>query len=417
MSGNASNTLSIDRTQRRCPKCSALATTTTEGYDSLTGLLNHRAFLDALSRARGQCRRRNERLALILIDVDHFRRINQAHSHAVGDRVLAWLGASLGRLGRASDIVSRHRWDRFAVALPGSCETQTCQVAGRWARQLFSRPLVMGDRTFSVRASFGLADTSPGFVESEQELIERAEHALTVAKQRGGGCIVGFSALPNDAPSRQRLDQASLEAVSRWIGTTRHQLKRAYLESTRALVGAVEAKDTYTRRHSMRVSDYAETLGTRLGVPPSQLESLKTAAVLHDVGKIGIPDAILRKRGPLTRSEYDVVKQHPETGLRILGHASFLSAELPIIRHHHERWDGLGYPSGLAGREIPFGARILAVADSLDAMFSRRSYKKRFDVAGVRRELLRCAGTQWDPDVVQAALQWLDDSPESFTAC
>jgi putative nucleotidyltransferase with HDIG domain len=194
------------------------------------------------------------------------------------------------------------------------------------------------------------------------------------------------------------------------------QLKRTCVESTRALVGAVEAKDPFTRHHSLRVSGYAETLGARLRMTAAELESLKTAAVLHDVGKIGVPDAILQKPGRLTEEEYDVVKQHPETGLRILGHASFLSAELPIIRHHHERYDGGGYPSGLAGRQIPFAARVLAVADSLDAMFSSRSYKQRFDVPRVRQELKRCSGTQWDPQVVRAALQWLDESPETFTA-
>jgi HD-GYP domain-containing protein (c-di-GMP phosphodiesterase class II) len=158
----------------------------------------------------------------------------------------------------------------------------------------------------------------------------------------------------------------------------------------------------------MTVSDYAESLGTRLRLPASQIESLKVAAILHDVGKIGVPDAILQKPGPLTDEEYDAVKQHPQTALQILGQASFLSSELPLILHHHERYDGGGYPAGLAGDEIPFGARILAVADSLDAMFSRRSYKAGLTVDRVRRELDRCAGTQWDPAVVEAAAGFLD---------
>jgi HD-GYP domain-containing protein (c-di-GMP phosphodiesterase class II) len=191
--------------------------------------------------------------------------------------------------------------------------------------------------------------------------------------------------------------------------------RRPFLEAlSRALVGAVEAKDPCTRHHSVRVSEYAQTLGARLGLPPTLLESLRTAAILHDVGKIGIPDAVLRKPGPLTAEEYDVVKRHPDTGLRILGHASFLSAELPIIRHHHERYDGCGYPSRLAGAQIPLGARILAVADALDAMLSTRTYRENADLAGARRELQRCAGTQWDPDVVKKALEWLDASPDTF---
>jgi diguanylate cyclase (GGDEF)-like protein len=343
-----------------------------------------------------------------MIDLDRFSELNEAHSRAVGDRALAWIGASLKRLCRCGDFVARYRWDRFAVTLPGSGERQAGELAQRCLAHLFRAPVVLDGRRLTLRASIGVAQCAPGFVEPERDLIERAEHALAVAKQQGGGRTARASSIAEDRPSRQRLDRASLEDVSRWIGTTRQQLKRTYLESTRALVGAVEAKDPHTRRHSMTVSDYAESLGTRLRLPASQIESLKVAAILHDVGKIGVPDAILQKPGPLTDEEYDAVKQHPQTALQILGQASFLSSELPLILHHHERYDGGGYPAGLAGDEIPFGARILAVADSLDAMFSRRSYKAGLTVDRVRRELHRCAGTQWDPAAVEAAAGFLD---------
>ena len=221
----------------------------------------------------------------------------------------------------------------------------------------------------------------------------------------------------DDARRRRPHERAAADDAAQGCGALNGLLdRRPFLDAlSRALVGAVEAKDPCTRHHSERVSEYARTLGARLGLPPSLLESLRTAAILHDVGKIGIPDAILRKPGPLTAEEYDVVKRHPDTGLRILGHASFLGAELPIIRHHHERYDGGGYPSRLVGTQIPFGARILAVADALDAMFSTRTYRKNADLAGAHRELQRCAGTQWDPDVVQTALEWLDASPDTFT--
>ena len=179
---NTPDTLLGDDQRHRCPNCLAVPYSTTEGYDSLTGLLSHRAFLGALSRARGQCRRRNEPLTLMLIDVDRF--------------------------GRSGDVVSRDRWDRFAVALPGACEAQTCRIARRWAERLFSRPVDLGGLSIAVQASFGVAESSPGFVEPQQDLIEQAEQALLVAKQRGGRCIVGFSEIPHDVPSRQRLDRA-----------------------------------------------------------------------------------------------------------------------------------------------------------------------------------------------------------------
>lgn len=388
----------------------------TQHHDPLTGLLAHRTFLEALSRARSQCRRRNEPLSLLMIDLDRFGDLNEAYSRAVGDRVLTWVGVSLKRLCREGDIVARYRWDRFAVALPGCTEQQAVELAQRCLNTLFRDPQLVDGQRLSVRASIGAAESGRGFVENERDLIERAENALSVAKQRGGKRTVGFSSIADDLPSRQRLTRASLDDVSRWIGTTRQQLKRTYVESTRALVGAVEAKDPHTRCHSLRVSDCAEALGTRLGLPASQTEALKVAAILHDVGKIGVPDAILQKPGPLTDEEYDLVKQHPQTALRILGHASFLNAELPLILHHHERYDGAGYPAGLAGGKIPFGARILAVADALDAMSAHRSYKPGFSVERIRQELRDCAGRQWDPVVVDAAIGWLGSASEDFAS-
>lgn len=382
--------------------------------DALTGTLNHRAFLEAVNRSNGLCRRRNEPISVLLLDLDRFRKVNEDYSPAAGDRVLAWVGALLRRLCRDGDVVSRYSWDRFAAALPGSTEAQACEIAQRCQERLFGQPLRLGSVAVAVTASFGVAELSPGFIESPRDLIDRAEQALAAAKRAGGRRIVGYSTVAHSAPSRRRLDQASVETISQWIGALRQQLRTAYLESTQALVGAVEAKDPHTRQHSWRVSDATVELARRLGLSAAQVESARTAAVLHDIGKIGVPDAILRKPGPLTADEFALIQQHPQTALQILGQASFLSAELPIILHHHERYDGRGYPAGLAADQIPFAARILAVADSLDAMSSQRSYKARYSLDGICRELEACAGTQWDPTVVAAALDWLDSTPDAL---
>jgi HD-GYP domain-containing protein (c-di-GMP phosphodiesterase class II) len=189
-------------------------------------------------------------------------------------------------------------------------------------------------------------------------------------------------------------------------------LRRLYLESTRALVAAVEAKDACTEKHSVIVSEYCERLGVRLGMSREEIVTLKTAAILHDIGKIGIPDSILLKPGPLTASEFSVVRRHPERALQILGHASFLKGELPLILHHHERYDGSGYPGGLIGDAIPLGARVLAVADATEAMLSLRGYKPSYDVERVQRELALGAGVQFDPDVASVAIDWLDACPD-----
>ena len=197
-------------------------------------------------------------------------------------------------------------------------------------------------------------------------------------------------------------------------GMLRHHLRSAYVESTRALVAAVEAKDPHTQAHSLAVATYAEAIGMRMRLPMRMIETVRAAALLHDVGKIGVPDAILTKPGPLTDQEFDIVKRHPETALEILGHVSFLSEERPLILHHHERYDGRGYPAGLAGDRIPIGARILAVADALDTMFAPRTYKRPYDVDRVRTELAAGAGHQFDPAVADVTLRWLAETPCDF---
>jgi len=183
------------------------------------------------------------------------------------------------------------------------------------------------------------------------------------------------------------------------------------LESTRAMVAAVDARDPYTRAHSVSVANYAVAIGRRMGLSAATVESLRKAALLHDVGKIGVPDAILTKPGPLTADEFNTVKRHPEIAIEILGHLSVLADQLPMILHHHERYDGRGYPSGLIGEGIPLGARILAVADALDTMLSQRTYKPAYNVDQVRAELIACSGRQFDPAVVQATIAILDEQP------
>ncbi len=179
-----------------------------------------------------------------------------------------------------------------------------------------------------------------------------------------------------------------------------------------ALVAAVEAREPMTARHAQTVSRYSCRLARDLGLRRSTIDTLKTAALLHDIGKIAIPDAILRKPGPLTEAEFEIMKQHPKAAVDILKHTSFIQDERPIILHHHERFDGAGYPNRLAGTDIPQGARILAVADTMDAMLSARTYSNSSTLAETRDELARCSGRQFDPTVASAAVAWINESPD-----
>jgi putative nucleotidyltransferase with HDIG domain len=181
-----------------------------------------------------------------------------------------------------------------------------------------------------------------------------------------------------------------------------------------ALVRAVDAKDSYTRRHSEQVAHYAKAIAEAMGLPARLIESIHIAALLHDIGKIGVPDRILTKVGTLTEEEFWHIRRHPALGAEILGTVGLFKAESLLVRHHHERWDGCGYPDGLTGEESPLGARVIMVADCIDAMLMERTYKKGYSVEKMLTELTRCAGTQFDPKIEAAALAWCQSHREAL---
>jgi len=201
----------------------------------------------------------------------------------------------------------------------------------------------------------------------------------------------------------------SREGVASRMGRIHSLLRSTQVDSMLALLAAVDAKDSYTRKHSMTISAYVDAMAGRMGLRASTRRVLQASALLHDIGKIGVPDCILNKPGPLSRSEFEVMKRHPQTAVEILDPMRSLSDHRRIILHHHERYDGGGYPSGLRGEDIPLGSRILAVADAVDTMLSRRPYKTPMSAGRVRAELVAQAGIQFDPAVVSVALRWLDD--------
>ncbi len=176
-----------------------------------------------------------------------------------------------------------------------------------------------------------------------------------------------------------------------------------------ALLAAVDAKDAYTRTHSMAVSMYANAIAGRMDIGASARRILQASALLHDIGKIGIPDHILNKPGPLTYDEFEIMKRHPQIAVDILRPMRTLGDHRRIILNHHERYDGTGYPGGIRGEDIPIGSRILAVADAVDTMFSRRPYKTPMSKEQVRAELVAQAGIQFGPAVASVAVRWLDD--------
>lgn len=201
----------------------------------------------------------------------------------------------------------------------------------------------------------------------------------------------------------------TIKTINKQLHDKNEELERAYLDTIGILRQTVEAKDPYTRGHSDRVSEYSVLIGKKLGLDEKTLHILKIGGLFHDIGKIGIPDSILLKESKLSDEEYSQIKNHPMIGVHMLGDAAIFTDILPIVKHHHERYDGRGYPSQLVGDDIPYVARIAAVADSFDAMTSKRSYRDSLPIDVVRAEIERCSGSQFDPNIAKVFLDIMNN--------
>jgi diguanylate cyclase (GGDEF)-like protein/PAS domain S-box-containing protein len=355
--------------------------------DTLTGLANRRAFEERMAQEVGRAVRHARPLSLVLLDLDHFKHVNDAHGHPVGDRVLAEIAARLRLRARAGDTLARMGGEELAWLMPETESADALRAAERLRAEIEGE-VFAGE--VAVTVSGGVCDLAAA--RGAPELYRLADEALYWAKGHGRNQMRRYSAA---------MAARTEEAAARRLEAERGQAVRG----VRALARAVDAKDPSTRLHSERVADLCVRLATALGWDGERIAALSEAALVHDVGKIGVPDAILLKQGVLTPAEYEVVKNHATLGALIA--ADVLTPEQGAwVRHHHERWDGRGYPDGLAGEDIPLGAQVIAVADAMDVMCSTRIYAAPRPPAEALGEMRREAGRQFAP-VVVAALERL----------
>ena len=351
--------------------------------DPLTGLANHRTFHERLREEVERARGVGGNLALAIIDLDHFRHVNETHGHQAGDRVLAEAARRLAGLAREGETVARINGGGFAWILPGTDADGAFQVAERARRAI-------GGMAFSgigqMTASAGVCDLTQAGSAGEL-LVQLTDGALYWAKSHGRD--VTFRYTPEVVES--------LSAAERAERLERNQA----LAGLRALARAIDAKDPSTQAHSERVAELSVRIARATGLSAERLALLREAALVHDVGKIGVPDAVLFKPGRLTPEEYELVKQHAHLGAEIA--AEVLTPEqVSWIRAHHERWDGAGYPHGLVGEAIPREACILALADAWDVMTNFRLYKKPVSFDEAMEECQRGAGSQFCPNLVRS---------------
>jgi diguanylate cyclase (GGDEF)-like protein/putative nucleotidyltransferase with HDIG domain len=355
--------------------------------DPLTGLGNHRHFHERLERELRHAHERHLPLTLCLVDVDDFKRINDRFGHPAGDRVLSRLAARLRQTGEAFRLGG----DEFALLLPGYDENAALTAATSIVDRISALEV---DQLGSVTVSAGVA-TSPAHATDRDELIRLADSALYWAKEYGKNRVRAY-----------RPDVIELAELKRLASGPD---RAARFRAAASLARAVDARDVYTGSHSQRVADLAARTARRLGMPEEEVELTRLAASLHDLGKLAIPEEILRKPGPLTDPERMVLERHPQIGFRMLESLG-VDPVADWVLHHHERWDGSGYPDGLPGERIPLGARIIFVADAYDAMTSERVYRRRVAPEQAIAELKRCAGSQFDPEIVNALADEVDEA-------
>jgi diguanylate cyclase (GGDEF)-like protein len=343
--------------------------------DSLTGLKNHRAYQDEIANTLADARKTEATVTLCLVDVDRFKQVNDRHGHPAGDAVLVVLGRVVEELAPGRGY--RLGGDELAIAVPGSPSTGVRLVDE--LRERFAEGLQEAVRE-PVTISSGIA-SFPIHAQDAATLKKRADLALYWSKRNGKN---RSSIYTDAAPEEPR--------------PTAHDRRLVAMER---LLAVVESRDLYTGSHSAAVATLAHGIGSMFGLDEDELEDLRIAGFLHDLGKIAIPDSVLNKPGPLDAAETELIKKHPQIAYDLL-HAHDLEPIDKWILHHHERWDGKGYPARLAGAEIPFASRILLVADAFEAMTTERAYRSAISTGAAMQELRDHAGTQFDPLVVSA---------------
>ncbi|MBE3069293.1 MAG: diguanylate cyclase, partial [Planctomycetes bacterium] len=375
--------------------------------DALTGLWNRRRFIEMLERECQRGARTSAPLALAMLDVDRFKAVNDTFGHVFGDRVLVAMADRLHHAARGTDVVARYGGEEFMVLMPDTTAEEALNAAERIRKSIASHPISDDKRTVEVTVSIGISALGAGGAVSPESLVRLADETLYAAKQAGRNCTKTWNEVSRDAEEAVQTQAGEVEELQRRLASLSLEAKDGFVQSVQGLVRALEARDPFSRSHSENVTAYAVGIAGQMGLEPEELAVVRRAAWLHDIGKIGVPDAILRKPGPLTDEEQRVMRQHVLIGVRILEQMRFLEREVPLIRHHHERWDGRGYPDGIGGQAIARGARILTVADAFEALTSDRSFRKGIEVPDALRVLIESSGTQFDAEVIDALIRWV----------
>jgi diguanylate cyclase (GGDEF)-like protein/putative nucleotidyltransferase with HDIG domain len=401
--------------------------------DSVTALPNHRYFHTKFDEELEKTKESGSSITVMMIDLDRFKVYNDSFGHAAGDVALKAAARTISSTMRRGDTVTRYGGEEFVAILPG-VDIQTAPIRAQEICDTLAKVFMYNPKTIfaPLTASVGWA-TYPVDAKNRDELLNRADLAMYMAKKRGRNCICGACELESVAALDSVLSEvvaqlasadtvgpgmvATLEKRLGQIANSSHLEElaegmlspnsEATLEALNALAASIDAKDPYTSGHSQSVAKLAEDLGDMLQLSAAHKNQLRLAAILHDVGKIGVVDKVLLKEGKLDEDEKLIMRMHPILGARILQPIKAFRQILNVVLHHHEWYDGSGYPDGLAGQNIPLHARIVAVCDAYHAMTSTRPYRQRRTPEFALAQLEAGKGTQFDPIIVDYFVQMM----------
>ena len=397
-----------------------------DNTDTLTSLYNHRGFQEVLTTELQRAKDNKTHLSIIMMDVNNISKINRELGHAKGDEVIRLLADKVKQNIRNNDKAGRYGGDEIAIILP---DTGTADAKYLAEYITYTLSCCFVDDVGPVKVSVGIS-TYPDCTEDQEKLLVLAEQAMYISQAKG--YKEGMSAIISSSDYNFWSDD-SLSSFAEVLAKRHAQMginfeeelvhkfnneqissQNHLMEMVTSLAGAIDAKDPYTKGHSTSVSRYSEALARAINLPEDEVERIKLGALLHDVGKIGIPENVLKKPSHLSDDEWQIMKQHPVIGAeKVLAPNEALRDLIPMVKYHHEHYDGSGYPEKLKGEEIPLSARIVAVADAFHALISDRPYRKGLGVEKACEILKMGAGSQWDSDLVR---QFITIAPSLSTS-
>lgn len=385
-----------------------------DNTDNLTSLYNHRGFQEILTQELQRAKDNKTNLSIIMMDVNNISKINRELGHAKGDEVIRLLADKVKQNIRNNDKAGRYGGDEIAIILP-----DTNMADAKYLAEYITYTLscCFVDDVGPVKVSVGIS-TYPDNTENQEKLLVLAEQAMFISQAKG--YKEGMSAIISSSDYNFWSDD-SLNSLAEVLAKRHSQMginfedelvhkfnneqissQNHLIEMVTSLAGAIDAKDPYTKGHSTSVSRYSEALARAINLPEDEVQRIKLGALLHDVGKIGIPENVLKKPTHLSDDEWEIMKQHPVIGAeKVLAPNEALRDLMPMVKYHHEHYDGTGYPDKLKGEEIPLSARIVSVADAFHALISDRPYRKGLGVEKACEILKMGSGSQWDSDLVR----------------